>query len=127
MIKVLLVDDHVLIRKGIGLLLTKYQDIEVVGEASDGAEAIQLAEQLRPNVILMDISIPKGIDGFTSTIEIKKHQPDIKVIMLTMHNELAYIRQAIEVGADGYILKNSQGAKCIRRFKLSIRAGIFMK
>lgn len=71
MIKVLLVDDHVLIRKGIGLLLTKYQDIEVVGEASDGAEAIQLAEQLRPNVILMDISIPKGIDGFTSTIEIK--------------------------------------------------------
>ena len=111
MIKVLLVDDHVLIRKGIGLLLTKYQDIEVVGEASDGAEAIQLAEQLRPNVILMDISIPKGIDGFTSTIEIKKHQPDIKVIMLTMHNELAYIRQAIEVGADGYILKNSQGGE----------------
>jgi DNA-binding NarL/FixJ family response regulator len=111
MIKVLLVDDHVLIRKGISLLLTKHYDIEVVGEASDGAEAIQLVEQLQPNVVLMDISIPEGIDGFTATVEIKKHQPNVKVIMLTMHNELAYIRQAIEVGADGYILKNSQGSE----------------
>ncbi len=111
MIKVLLVDDHVLIRKGIALLLTNYQDIEVIGEASDGAKAIQLAEQLQPNVVLMDISIPKGIDGFTATLEIKKHQPDVKVIMLTMHNEVAYIQQAIEVGADGYILKNSQGSE----------------
>lgn len=111
MIKVLLVDDHVLIRKGIALLLTNYQDIEVVGEASDGAKAIQLAEQLQPHVILMDISIPEGIDGFTATTEIKKHQPDVKIIMLTMHNEIAYIRQAIEVGADGYILKNSQGGE----------------
>lgn len=109
MIKVLLVDDHVLIRKGIALLLTNYKDIEVVGEASDGAEAVRMAEQLQPHVILMDISIPKGIDGFTATVEIKKHLPGVKVIMLTMHNELEYIRQAIEVGADGYILKNSQG------------------
>jgi len=111
MIKILLVDDHVLIRKGIALLLGNYSDITVVGEASDGEEAIQLAYQTEPNVILMDISIPNGLDGFTATKEIKKNLPDTKIIMLTMHNELAYIQQAMEVGADGYILKNSQGGE----------------
>lgn len=110
MIKVLLVDDHVLIRKGIVLLLTKYNDIEVVGEASDGAEALQLVDQYQPNVILMDISIPAGLDGLTATTEIKKYHSQVKIIMLTMHNELAYVRQAINAGADGYILKNSQGS-----------------
>lgn len=109
MINVLLVDDHVLIRKGIALLLENLGDVSVVGEANDGEEAIQLAYQTNPDVILMDISIPNGIDGFTATKEIKKNLPDIKIIILTMHNEVAYIQQAIEVGADGYILKNSQG------------------
>lgn len=109
MINVLLVDDHILIRKGIALLLENHQEITVIGEANDGEEAIQLAYQTNPNVILMDISIPNGLDGFTATKEIKKNLPDIKIIMLTMHNEIAYIQQAIEVGADGYILKNSQG------------------
>ena len=111
MIKILLVDDHVLIRKGIALLLGNNTDIQVVGEASDGEEAIQLAYQTNPDVILMDISIPNGLDGFTATKEIKKNLPEIKVVMLTMHNEIAYIQQAIEVGADGYILKNSQGGE----------------
>lgn len=111
MIKILLVDDHVLIRKGIALLLGNNTDIQVVGEASDGEEAIQLAYQTNPDVILMDISIPNGLDGFTATKEIKKNLPEIKIIMLTMHNEIAYIQQAIEVGADGYILKNSQGGE----------------
>ena len=109
MIHVLLVDDHVLIRRGIALLLENHTDITVVGEANEGEEAIQLAYQTNPDVILMDISIPNGIDGLTATKEIKKNMPSTKVIMLTMHNEIAYIQQAIEVGADGYILKNSQG------------------
>lgn len=110
MMNILLVDDHVLIRKGIALLLDNYPDIEVVGEASDGAEAIQLAFQTNPDVVLMDISIPNGIDGFTAAKEIKKDNRDIKIIFLTMHNEIAYIQQAIEVGAEGYILKNSHGS-----------------
>ncbi|OCS91088.1 DNA-binding response regulator [Caryophanon latum] len=109
MMNILLVDDHVLIRKGIALLLDHYDDVTVVGEASDGEEAIQLAYQLEPDVILMDISIPGGLDGFTAAKEIKEKLPHINIIFLTMHNEIAYIERAIELQADGYILKNSQG------------------
>lgn len=122
MINVVLVDDHVLIRKGIALLLEHYTDITVVGEANDGAEAIQLAYQTEPDVILMDISIPNGIDGFTATKEIKKNVPHSKVIFLTMHNEVAYIQQAIEIGAEGYILKNSQGGMMYEAIR-SVYAG----
>lgn len=111
MVRVLLVDDHVLIRKGIALILEQHTTIDVVGEASDGAEAIQLANKLLPDCIFMDVSIPNGLDGFSATQEIKKTYPQIKVIMLTMHNEIAYIQRALEVGADGYILKNSQGGE----------------
>ncbi|MGG0669483.1 response regulator transcription factor [Lederbergia citrisecunda] len=109
MIKVLVVDDHVLIRKGIILLLENHQDIEVVGEAGDGEEAIQLAASTQPDVILMDISIPDGLDGFTATQEIMTRLEGVKVILLTMHNEIVYIQKGIEVGAHGYLLKNSQG------------------
>lgn len=109
MTRVVLIDDHVLIRKGIGLLLGQYADVKVVGEASDGAEAIQLAHSLEPDCMFMDVSIPNGLDGFSATAEIKKTFPDMKIIMLTMHNEIGYIKRAIDVKADGYILKNSQG------------------
>lgn len=109
MFRVVLVDDHVLIRKGIGLLLGQYSDVEVVGEASDGAEAIQLAHSLEPDCIFMDVSIPNGLDGFSAAAEIKKSFPAIKIIMLTMHNEVGYIKRAIDIKMDGYILKNSQG------------------
>ncbi|NLY78989.1 MAG: response regulator transcription factor [Lysinibacillus sp.] len=108
MIKVFLVDDHVLIRKGIALLLENYQDLEVIGEANDGEECLHFLYEQEADVVLMDISIPKGIDGFTATRKIKKEFPKIKIVMLTMHNEIAYIQKAIESNADGYILKNSQ-------------------
>ncbi|MFJ7935623.1 response regulator [Sporosarcina sp. NPDC096371] len=111
MIKVLIVDDHVLIRKGIVLLLEQYKDIEVVGEAGDGGEAVQLVAKTHPDVVLMDISIPNGLDGLTASREIMKLRDDVKVILLTMHNEIGYIQRGIEVGAHGYLLKNSQGGE----------------
>lgn len=111
MIKVLIVDDHALIRKGIVLVLEQYRDIEVVGEAGDGEEAIHLAIKTQPDVVLMDISIPNGLDGFTATKEILKQVKGTKVILLTMHNELVYIQKGIEVEAHGYMLKNSQGSE----------------
>ena len=130
MIKVLIVDDHVLIRKGIVLLLEQYKDIEVVGEAGDGGEAIQLAARTCPDVVLMDISIPNGLDGFTASREIMKLLDNVKVILLTMHNEVIYIQKGIEVGAHGYLLKNSQGGelydavRAVRDGKRYFKAGI---
>lgn len=111
MIKVFLVDDHVLIRKGIALLLENFQDLKVVGEANDGEECFQSLHQNEVDVVLMDISLPEGIDGFTATRKIKKEFSNIKIVMLTMHNEIAYIQKAIDFEADGYILKNSHGSQ----------------
>lgn len=109
MIRVVLVDDHVLIRKGIALILEQYKEIDIVGEANDGAEAIQVVHATVPDCVFMDVSIPNGLDGFSAVAEIKKAFPSIKVIMLTMHNEIGYIQRAIELKVDGYILKTSQG------------------
>ncbi|WP_282020918.1 response regulator transcription factor [Planomicrobium okeanokoites] len=111
MIRVLVVDDHILIRKGLVLLLESYSDISIIGEASDGEEAIRQALKEEPDVILMDISMPNGIDGMVATQEILKYSKDIKVILLSMHDEEGYIQEAIEIEADGYILKNSQGGE----------------
>ncbi|OZI13234.1 DNA-binding response regulator [Bacillaceae bacterium SAS-127] len=109
--KVMVVDDHDLIRKGIILLLGNYQDIEVTADAGDGNEALVLAMQTEPDVVLMDISMPNGLDGFTTTRQLLLQQPNIKVVLLTMHDEEAYIRKAIQSGAHGYILKKSQGSE----------------
>ncbi len=111
MIKVLIVDDHVLIRKGIRLLLESYRNIEVVDEAGDGEEAIRLAMKHQPAVVLMDLSMPNGIDGFTATKEILKQHSIVKVIVLTMYDEEVYIQKAIQLNAHGYILKKSQGGE----------------
>lgn len=111
MIKVLIADDHVLIRKGIRLLLENYPDIEVVEEAGDGEEAIRMANKYQPDVVLMDLSMPNGIDGFSAIKEILQQHQLVKVVILTMHDEEVYIQKAIQLNAHGYILKNSQGGE----------------
>lgn len=107
-------DDHILIRKGLVLLLESYPDIAIIGEASEGEEAIRKALKEEPDVILMDISMPNGIDGIVATQEILKYSKGIKVILLSMHDEEGYIQEAIEIEANGYILKNSQGGELHR-------------
>ncbi|MCE7792991.1 response regulator transcription factor [Salipaludibacillus sp. CUR1] len=107
MTKVLVVDDHSLIRRGIVMLLEAYDDLKVVGEASDGEEAMQLAAIEQPDVMLLDISMPEGLDGLTTAERIKKEFPDIKIIFLSMHDEEAYIKKAAELQAEGFILKKS--------------------
>lgn len=108
MIKVMVVDDHRLIRRGIVLILEKADDIEVVAEAESGCEAISLAIQKEPDVVLLDISMPNGLDGFTAAEQIMSDNEKIKIIFLSMHEEEAYIQQAIHLQGAGYILKNSQ-------------------
>ena len=105
-ISVLLVDDHALVRRGFRRMLEDEPDIAVVGEASDGEEAIKLAQKLRPKVTVMDCALP-GMSGLLATKRILEILPDTSVLMLSMHPEETLVRQALDVGARGYILKNA--------------------
>ncbi|GEC87733.1 MULTISPECIES: response regulator [Brevibacillus] len=109
MIRVLLVDDHTMIRKGLRVLLESYSQIKIVGESHTGNDAILKVNQLEPDVVLMDLSLPNGLDGFTASNEIRKSNPFVKIVILTMHDEEIFVQKAITVGAHGYILKNSHG------------------
>jgi DNA-binding NarL/FixJ family response regulator len=103
---VLLVDDHVLVRHSFRRILEDEADITVVGEASDCAEAVQMARALRPRVVLMDYAMP-GVNGLLATRRIRRARPEIAVVMLSMHSEEVWVRQLIEAGVRGYILKNA--------------------
>lgn len=105
-ISVLLVDDHALVREGLRQLFTLQEDIQVVGEASDGVEALHTIRRLRPDVVLMDIHIPV-VDGIAVTCQITHDMPDVAIIMLTMHRDQQHMIQAMKSGARGYLLKNS--------------------
>ena len=105
-ISVLLVDDHSLVRRGFRRMLEDAPDILVVGEASDGAEAIRLAQELRPRLIVMDCALP-GMSGLIATRRILEMYPQIAILMLSMHSEDTWVRQALDAGARGYILKNA--------------------
>jgi DNA-binding NarL/FixJ family response regulator len=103
---VLLVDDHALVRKGFRRMLEDDPAISVVGEASEGLEAVRLALELKPRVVVMDCALP-GISGIDATRRIRAKMPDATVLMLSMHSEDTLVRQALEAGARGYILKNA--------------------
>jgi two-component system response regulator NreC len=107
MIKLLICDDHAVVRSGLSMLLNGRHEIQVVGEASEGNEAIRMAQELRPDVVLMDLSMPHGKDGMTATTELKQELPDTAVLILTMHDDDQYLFRAIQSGASGYILKNA--------------------
>ena len=116
-IKVLLVDDHSLVRRGFRRILEDEADIVVVGEASNGDEAIRLARELAPQVIVMDCALP-GTSGLVATRKILETAPPKAILMLSMHSEDTLVRQALEAGARGYILKNAidlELATAIRR------------
>jgi DNA-binding NarL/FixJ family response regulator len=104
-ITVLLADDHHLVRRGFRRLLEDDSRIEVVGEAADGDEAIRLAAELRPQVVVMDAAMP-GTSGMAATRAIRAATPDVAVLMLSMHSEETVVRQAMDAGARGYVLKN---------------------
>jgi DNA-binding NarL/FixJ family response regulator len=105
-ITVLLVDDHSLVRRGFRRMLEDEPDMEVVGEAGNGEESVKLAKRLRPQVVVMDCALP-GMNGLQATREIIDEAPETAVLMLSMHTESTWVRQAIEAGAKGYILKNA--------------------
>lgn len=105
-IRILVADDHTLMRNGIRALLEDEQDIIVVGEAEDGREAVRLVNQVKPNVVLMDIAMPL-LNGLEATRQIKREHPEIKVLVLTMYDHEEYFREMLEAGAAGYIVKRA--------------------
>ncbi|CAG7636524.1 Oxygen regulatory protein NreC [Paenibacillus solanacearum] len=118
MIKLLLVDDHAVVRSGLKMLLNGKEQIEIVGEAADGDEAIQAASVLHPNVVLMDLNMPHGKDGLTATAEMKQQFPDIAVLILTMHDDEEYLFRGIQAGASGYILKSAPHEELLAAIRL---------
>ncbi len=114
--RILLVEDHTLLRQGLCSLLSSDPNIEVIGEADNGKDAIRLAVTLAPNLILMDLSMP-GTNGTESIREIKKRYPGIKILVLTVHMAEEYIREALHAGADGYVLKHATRDELILAIK----------
>ncbi len=105
-IRILLADDHTLIRSGIATLLQTYKDFEIVGEAQDGEEAVEKTKDLEPDVVVMDLSMPK-LSGIEATKIITKKYPEVRVLVLTMHENEEYVYQILKSGAGGYVLKSA--------------------
>jgi DNA-binding NarL/FixJ family response regulator len=103
---VLIADDHVLFREGLRALVARWEDFQVVGEAADGEEALRIAEERRPDLVLMDISMP-GMDGIAAAQQIKRALPSVHVVMLTASENQEDLFRALQVGADGYVLKDT--------------------
>lgn len=116
-IRVVLADDHDILREGLKALLTIQGGVEIVGEATTGRQAVELAERLLPDVILLDLSMPE-LDGFEACRRIRAHQPQVRVLILTMHEREDYLHQALEAGASGYLVKRAAAAE----LRLAIRA-----
>ena len=123
--RVVVVEDHTLLRQGLIALITADDNIEVVGETNNGRDAIQLAHSSNPNLILMDLSMP-GLNGIEAMIEIKKRNPKIKVLVLTVHMAEEYIKQSLKAGADGYILKHSTGLELLQAINSVINGKTYL-
>ena len=124
-IRVLIADDHAILREGIRSLLAHYPDIEVVGEASNGKEAITQAMKLAPDIVLMDIAMP-GLGGLEATLELQKMCPKIKVIVLTQYEDKEYVFRFLQAGAAGYVLKKSGGTELVSAIRAVYQGGSFL-
>src|SRR5258708_11106364 len=111
-IHILLADDHTILRAGLKMMLNAHHDVEVVGEAHDGSQAISEVERIQPDIVLMDITMP-DMNGSEATRQIKKLYPEVKILVLTMHENDEYVFQALRAGASGYMLKEAADTELI--------------
>lgn len=124
-IKVLLADDHAVLRAGLRMLLDAQPDIEVAGEAENGEEAIEKVAELQPDIVLMDITMA-GMGGLQATRELKKRDPEIKILILTMHDDEGYLRQCLQAGASGYVLKKAADTELTAAIRAVHRGDIYI-
>jgi DNA-binding NarL/FixJ family response regulator len=124
-IRVLLADDHAILREGLRALLALADDIDVVGEAADGREAIDRVAALLPDVVIMDVSMP-GLGGLEATLEIRKQRPDTKILVLTQYEDPEYVRRFLQAGVSGYVLKKSAGADLAAAIRAAYRGGLVL-
>ena len=122
--RVLVVDDHMVIRRGINSILQAWPQWEVSGEAASGEEAIRLAEDLKPDVIIMDISMP-GMGGLEATKIIHKSHPQVKILLLTLHDSLEWVETALRAGARGYVLKSDAEGELMRALNIVASDGVY--
>lgn len=124
-IRVLLADDHAIVREGLKSLINAHSDMTVVGEAADGAEAHALAATLHPDVVVMDLSMP-NVDGVQATVRIRADAPGARVLALTVHEESSYVAKLLQAGASGYVLKRSAPAELIQAIRVVVRGETYL-
>jgi DNA-binding NarL/FixJ family response regulator len=124
-IKLLLADDHAIVRDGLRSLIEQQTDMEIIGEAADGAEAVASACSLRPDVVVMDVSMPQ-VNGIEATRRIRKECPETRVLALTMHEDRTTLRQVLEAGASGYTLKRAAGQELLAAIRAVAADGVYL-
>jgi two-component system response regulator NreC len=125
MIRIVIADDHTIFRSGLKLLLGSSSDFEVVGEAENGAQAVELTSELEPDVVLIDIGMPE-VNGIEATRHIKKRHPNTNVLILTMHRSDEYFFKALAAGASGYVLKGAETSELINALRAVARDEVFL-
>ena len=124
-VRILLVDDHKMVREGLSSLLKSEPDMEMVGEAEEGATAVRLARELKPDVIIMDVNMP-GMDGIDATLRILMDMPEVKLIALSMYAKKSFITEMLKAGASGYILKEQAFDELVRAIMMVISDEIYL-
>jgi DNA-binding NarL/FixJ family response regulator len=125
MIRVLIADDHGVVRGGLRLLLDRQDDMEVVGEACDGAEALEAALGLRPDIAILDVAMPR-LTGLQAAHEIRTHAPEVRVLVLSMHDDERYVFEALKAGASGYVLKREADTALVDAVRATARDEPFL-
>lgn len=124
-IRVLIADDHRILREGLRSLLSECEDLEVVGEAADGREAVDLCAKHVPDVVLMDLHMP-GLGGLEATLEIRRETPRVRVLVLTQYEDREYVRRLLAAGASGFVLKRAAGAALVDAIRAVHRGGLVL-
>ena len=124
-LRVLLADDHAVVREGLKALINSHLDMEVVGEAADGRSACAKATELCPDVVVMDVSMPL-VNGVEATREVRRLRPEVKVLALTVHEERSYLRELMQAGAAGYVLKRSAAEDLVHALRVVARGDVYL-